>query len=114
MKNKFIIIISIFSTTFCFAQTQMEMNMQANAEYKKADKEMAAVYKKVQKKITDPKEKTLFLEAQRTWIKYKEAHCKSASAAELGGSIYPLVYASCLRKLTEQRTAQLNEYLKTY
>jgi uncharacterized protein YecT (DUF1311 family) len=53
------------------------------------------------------------LEAQRIWIKFKEAHCKSAAADEEGGSIYPLIYATCLKQVTEDRILQLNEYLKT-
>ena len=114
IKKIITIVFSLFITNFCFGQTQTEMNQQASADYKKADAKMTAVYKKVQKIITDPKEKSLLLEAQRTWIKFKEAHCKSASAAEEGGSIYPLIYVTCLQQLTEDRIIQLNEYLKTY
>ncbi len=104
--------VSLFISAICFAQTQMEMNQKAFADYKKADTKMTVLYKKVQKVITDSKEKTLLFEAQRTWIKFKEAHCKSAAADEEGGSIYPLIYATCLKQVTEDRILQLNEYLK--
>ena len=114
MKKIFIIVICIFIKQFCFAQSQMEMNQQAFADYKKADAKMTALYKKVQKIIADPKEKSLLLEAQRTWTKFKEAHCRSISAAEQGGTIYPLIYTTCLQQLTEDRIIQLKIYLKTF
>ena len=114
MNKKIITIaLSLFITSCCFAQTQMQMNQQANSDYLKADGEMAKVYKKVQKALTTQKEQKLLLDAQRAWIKFKEAHCKSAAQAYVGGSIQPLIYSSCLQQLTEERTKHLMEYLKT-
>ena len=114
MKKKIITAtISLFITGFCFAQSQLEMNQQAYTDYLKADAEMAKSYKKVQKVTTTTKEKKLLLDAQRAWIKFKEAHCKSAVEVYKGGSIQPLVYSTCLKQLTEERTKHLNEYLKT-
>jgi uncharacterized protein YecT (DUF1311 family) len=112
IKKSFVLTISLFITGFCFAQTQAEMNRQAFQDYLKTDAAMAKVYKKVRQVLTIPKQKTLLLESQRAWIKFKEAHCKSAAAMEEGGSIYPLTYSECLKELTEDRITQLNEYLK--
>ena len=113
MTKKIItIIVSLFITGFCFAQTQMEMNQQAYKDYLKADAEMAKVYKKVQNVLTSATEKKLLLEAQRAWIKFKEAHCKSAAESYDGGSMQPMIYSGCLQKISEERTKQLNEYLE--
>ena len=109
-----LITISVFASSICFAQSQMEMNQQAYADYSKADAEMAKTYKEVQKITTNAKEKKLLLDAQRAWIKFKEAHCKSIIAVHEGGSIQPLIYSTCLLQLTEERTKQLKEYLKGY
>jgi uncharacterized protein YecT (DUF1311 family) len=112
-KKTITIIITIFMTAFCFAQSQLEMNQQAFKDYQKADAEMTRVYNKVQKTLTLATEKKLLLDAQRAWIKYKEAHCKSVAEAYNGGSMRPMIYAGCLRELTEERTKSIKKYLET-
>ena len=112
MKN--LIILAFFVSCInavSFGQTQMEMNQQASTNYKRADAKMALIYKKVQKETMSDIDRKLLLDAQRTWIKYKEAHCKSASATYEGGSIKPLIYFNCLTEITNERIKQLNIYL---
>ena len=67
--------------------------------------------KNVQKETLSDIDKKLLLDAQRTFIKYKEAHCKSTSASYEGGSIQPLIYLNCLTEITKERIKQLNIYL---
>ena len=112
MKNIIILVLFLcFINVVSFGQTQMEMNQQASKNYKKADAKMALIYKKVQMETVSDNDKKLLLDAQRTWIKYKEAHCKSASASYAGGSIKPLIYFNCLTEITKERIKQLNIYL---
>ena len=112
MKNLIIFIFFVCClNTVSFGQTQMEMNQQASTNYKKADAKMALIYKKVQKETLSDMDKKLLLDAQRKWINYKEAHCKSASAVYAGGSIQPLIYFNCLTEITNERIKQLNIYL---
>ncbi len=112
MKNIIILVLFLcFINVVSFGQTQMEMNQQASTNFKKADAKMALIYKKVQKETPSDIDKKLLLDAQRTWIKYKEAHCKSASASYKGGSIQPLIYYNCLTEITNERIKQLNIYL---
>ena len=111
MKNLIFLIFVCCLNAVSFGQTQMEMNQQASTNYKKADAKMAITYKKVQKETLSDIDKKLLLDAQRTWIKYKEAHCKSASASYAGGSIQPLIYFNCLTEITQERIKQLNIYL---
>ncbi len=96
---------------FCFGQTQLEMNTQAFQDYEKADAKMTLLYKKVLKTFIEETPKKLFIEAQRAWIKYKEAHCKSVANDYEGGSMKPMIYSGCLMAITQQRTKQLQEYL---
>ena len=112
MKNIIILIIFLcFINVVSFGQSQIEMNQKASTNYKKADAKMALIYKKVQMETVSDNDKKLLLDAQRTWIKYKEAHCKSASASYAGGSIQPLIYFNCLTEITKERIKQLNIYL---
>ena len=112
MKNKIMLVLFLcFINEVSFGQTQMEMNQQASTNYKKADAKMVLIYKKVQKETLSDIDKKLLLDAQRKWIIYKEAHCKSASASYEGGSIQPLIYFNCLTEITKERIKQLNIYL---
>ena len=112
MKNIIILVFLLcFIKVVSFGQTQMRMNQQASTNYKKADAKMAIIYKKVQKVTLSDIDKKLLLDAQRKWIIYKEAHCKSASASYKGGSIQPLIYYNCITEITNERIKQLNIYL---
>jgi uncharacterized protein YecT (DUF1311 family) len=101
-----------FVPVFCFAQSQLEMNIQSFKDYEKADAKMTLLYKKVLKNFTEETSKKLFIEAQRAWIKYKEAHCKVVASGYEGGSMRPMIYSGCLTEVTQQRTKLLEEYLK--
>jgi len=90
------------------AQTQVEINLQTAAELKKADAEMTKAYKEAMS-YQDEKGKKLLLEAQRAWIKYKEAHCRSAANSMEGGSGHPQAMNTCMAALTKARTAELYE-----
>ncbi len=99
-------------SVMCFAQTQLEMNIKAYEDYKVADAKMSVLYKKVLKTFTNAADKKLLLEAQRAWIKYKETHCKLVANAYEGGSIQPLIYATCLTSITEDRTEELKKLIE--
>jgi uncharacterized protein YecT (DUF1311 family) len=57
------------------AQTQMEMNADANDAYMKADKELNLVYKQVMS-VLNEQEKASLKSAQKKWISRKESICK--------------------------------------
>lgn len=54
------------------------------------------------------------LEAQRAWIKYRDAHCRVEGYTARGGSLEPLLVSTCKTTLTEARTAQLRELALEY
>jgi len=114
MKKLYILttILSLFSIS-CYCQSQAEMNETASKEYSKADAILNATYKLVLKKMKDsPHEKELLIEAQRAWLVYVKAHCKSVASAYEGGSMEGMIYSQCLTEMTKERTKKLNEYLK--
>ena len=111
MRKNISIIFLLLLSPICWGQTQQEMNNQAFMEYKSSDSEMAKLYKTVMNRLTTKKEKDMLLNAQRAWIKYKETHCTALANQYEGGSIMPLIYYGCLGQLTDERKAQLKEYM---
>lgn len=103
-------------------QVQQEMNWCAAKSYEAAD---AALNRQWPRTVAAMKERDArldrayddrpgyfetLLEAQRAWLKYRDAHCASEGFWARGGSLEPLLVATCKRKLTEERTQQL-QYL---
>ncbi len=93
------------------AQTQAKMNQTAITSYKKADTELNKVYQKVLK-ILSESEKTLFIKAQKDWLKFRDSHCNFEIEQYKGGSIQPLIFYNCLEEKTRQRINDLNSILK--
>ena len=56
----------------------------------------------------------LLLEAQRGWLRYRDAHCQVSGYGARGGSLEPLMVAMCRTQLTQQRTQQLKDLVETY
>lgn len=86
--------------------TQLELNICANEEYKKADKELNLLYNKVTKKL-NKKEKESIIKAQLNWIKFRDNHCEIYKIIYDVGSIMPLMYSKCLTQLTKNRIGEL-------
>ncbi len=100
------------------AAMQMEMNFCAEQEWQTADAGLNAAY---QDAMADLKasladrpedmanEVTMLRDAQRAWIAFRDANCAVAGYPMRGGSAEPLLIYGCLRDMTEDRTAELNE-----
>jgi uncharacterized protein YecT (DUF1311 family) len=87
---------------------QMEMNICADKDYRRADDALNRAYKKAMAN-EDDKGRNLLRTAERAWIKFRDAHCEYATSGSAGGSIHPMDYANCITQLTTLRTKQLNE-----
>lgn len=84
------------------AETQLEMNRCAAADYRAADERLNAAWDEL------PEEARARLRpAQRAWTAYRDAECDARGEAYVGGSIRPLVEANCLAELTAARTEDL-------
>lgn len=103
--------ILLLSSAFAYCQTQAEMNIQASNTFKKADKELNKIYTALFNKL-DASEKKALATAEKAWIAFRDLECKFECMENEGGSIYPLVYSSCLTSMTEKRTAELKEVMK--
>ena len=97
----------------CEDQTQTGLNRCADAAYQKADAALNGVYKEITRRLKgDAATMQLLVSAQKAWLSFRDAECAFANAANTGGSIYPMVYAQCLERLTKARTSDLRAYLK--
>ncbi|MGB7440160.1 MAG: lysozyme inhibitor LprI family protein [Coleofasciculaceae cyanobacterium] len=94
------------------AQTQAQINTCAGLQANKADEQLNQVYRQLRAKIKDSPQEQRLINAQLAWIKFRDADCDYAKGQYEGGSIVPTIYASCLSRLTEQRTKELADYLE--
>lgn len=98
------------------AQTQAEMNQAACDEYKKTD---TALNKAYQQLMTQKKADKVFVsklrEAQRNWIKFRDAHIESLYPGPRSqyGSVATLCECSAKAELTQQRNDHLKRMLKS-
>lgn len=93
------------------AQTQLELNECAASEYKKADSELNAAYKKVFT-LASKQQHDILKNAQNAWIKLRDADCGFIASGVEGGSIQPMIYSQCLTDKTRERTAYLESLLQ--
>lgn len=52
------------------------------------------------------------LEAQRAWLAFRDAHCRSEGYYARGGTLEPLLVSTCKTALTNARTQQLKELIE--
>ena len=104
-------------------QVQMEMNWCAGQDYEAADRELNRqwVLTRAAIRARDAEWAQLgsadkragwaasLLEAQRGWLRYRDAHCALEGYEARGGSLEPLLVLTCKAQLTRARTRQLKE-----
>lgn len=102
------------------ALPQQHMNWCAGQELQEADAALNAQWKLTREvmKTRDadfppedgrPGYFETLLQAQRSWIAYRDGQCASEGFLFRGGSMEPLMVASCKTRLTKLRTVELRE-----
>lgn len=94
------------------ALTQFAMNQCAGKAYRAADATMNQVYRKLVSMLDEEEEKAQLKEAQTAWLKYRDTNCEYVADQYKGGSIRPLIEASCLEDMTKRRTTELKTQIK--
>ena len=92
-------------------QTQTQMNICASEEFARADAQLNQVYQELLPMLS-PQRKEQLIKAQKAWILFKEANCEFEASRVSGGSMEPLIRATCLTEQTTKRTADLQRYLQ--
>jgi uncharacterized protein YecT (DUF1311 family) len=90
---------------------QAQMNQCAGKAFRAADAAMTKVYRKLVALLTNAEQAQL-KEAQTTWLRYRDANCEFVADEYKGGSIRPLILASCLADMTRKRTSELKSQIK--
>jgi uncharacterized protein YecT (DUF1311 family) len=105
------------------AVSNLDMRQCAYAEYKTADKELNAVYHRARKFLKEtygPEEiknaggqnpMLDLMDAQRKWVAFRDANCKSLGTQMLGGSGQDTIVAGCLASMTKDRAKELMTFL---
>jgi uncharacterized protein YecT (DUF1311 family) len=98
--------------TFFF--TKLSIDNNSKSEYEKVDKELNQVYQKI---LQDYKSNTIFIksmkEAQRQWVKFRDAQLKMKYPAykNEGESVLPMCRNYYLKELTANRIKELNQWI---
>ncbi|MEO9102828.1 MAG: lysozyme inhibitor LprI family protein [Burkholderiales bacterium] len=86
------------------AQTTQAIVECSAVETKAWDQRLNKAYDALKKRI-DPGQTTPLLDAQRLWIRYRDANCKFYAMSE--GTIGRVEAADCMRRTTRQRACEL-------
>ena len=94
-------------------QSQAEMNMCAAKRFRAADAELNKVYNRLVSKLGDAAGQLAKLKAAEvSWLKYRDDNCDYEASFFEGGSMKPLIYSSCMERMTKARTAELRGQIK--
>ena len=95
------------------ADSQMAINACMDATYKKADTSLNRTYKNAITRLkSDSTQHKKLVDAQRAWLKFRDAECAFAVGSAGAGSASSMISSECMTSLTEQREKQLHEYLQ--
>ncbi len=107
--------------------TQQDMNWCANQDYLAADAELNRVWPEAATVMQDydqaleedgayddgrPGYYEALLDAQRAWLKYRDAQCVVEGYWARGGSLEPLLVSTCKTHLTKLRIEDLRELVE--
>lgn len=91
-------------------QQQQLMNACAAKKYQQSDAALNVAWKSAKAFADAIGQGRDLLAAQRAWLAYRDAACTVHASPFEGGSIQPMVRATCLSELTDQRTRMLRDF----
>ena len=103
-----------FAQDNCYdkAQDQAALNKCADAAFKKSDEKLNELYRQIEIRLRDDADtKKLLVQAQRDWVRFRDAECDFRTAQAAGGSMMPMLVAQCMNHLTQSRIQDLEGYL---
>ena len=108
----------VFAVDCSVASTTLEVNECASIGQQKMEAKLNTTYQRIMKLLDkqsadDPNakaSKTALIEAQRAWIKFREADCNAVYQYYIDGTIRTVMSISCMSKHAERRIKDLEEY----
>jgi uncharacterized protein YecT (DUF1311 family) len=91
------------------APTELQMNTDALADFKRTDKALTVVFTHVTQKLPPATSRKLKA-AEKAWLIWRDAEAQySASLEAEGGTLYPTAYNDARTDLTRQRIQHLKK-----
>ncbi|MEG3924387.1 MULTISPECIES: lysozyme inhibitor LprI family protein [unclassified Microcoleus] len=92
-------------------QGDVQVRACIRLRYEASDKRLNEVYKQLISQLSE-EERALLSEAQLGWIQLRDKTCEFEVYKSRGGTGYGGFLNECLDRMTKQRTAELEKYLK--
>lgn len=90
--------------------SNVEYKECARRAYQAADRRLNQVYQQVLSTVKG-EERQKLIEAEETWIQFRDRHCDFQVYRNRGGTGYGGFLSNCLEQITKERTAHLENYL---
>lgn len=87
--------------------TQLDANFCARDGWAISDAELNRLWGVVKPAADRRGTGQALLDAQRSWLRYRDATCEAERDEYAGGSIAPMIYWACMDRVTIQRNAEL-------
>ncbi|MBE9607918.1 lysozyme inhibitor LprI family protein [Chitinilyticum piscinae] len=95
----------------CARMTQEKTEQQLNTVYRRVLKQVEAVSANPETEEQGALKKN-FIEAQRLWVKFREADCRNVYSYWSGGTIRGTMYLGCMQSRAEQRIKELQQFVE--
>lgn len=90
----------------------VSLGAAADNDFQSLDSKLDQAYQQIMARLTDrPDTKSLLVDAQDSWLKFRDAECALQASTVKGGSAYPMVMEICLTGVTARRLQDLEYYL---
>jgi uncharacterized protein YecT (DUF1311 family) len=87
-----------------------EINECASIEQKKVEDKLNKVYQRIVKSVDNAEAKKSLVEAQRAWVKFRDADCKAVYQKWIEGTIRGVMFTGCMQNRAETRIKELEDY----
>ncbi|XDA99182.1 lysozyme inhibitor LprI family protein [Sulfitobacter sp. LCG007] len=87
--------------------TQIDMNACAQIAWQQSDATLNQLWARAKPLADQMGLGAQLLDSQRAWLSYRDAACGFEQAVFGGGSIAPMVYSNCMKRLTDRRNEDL-------
>lgn len=96
----------------CYLDSYTAADKELNSLFAKAKKSLADFYGAEEIKNAGGQEPVLDLvDAQRKWVSFRDANCRSLGTQMLGGSGQETIVSSCLARMTKERVEELKTFV---
>ena len=99
----------------CYEGNTLELKLCVAADFREADRALNAAYKAARDAAADDKNRALLLEAQRSWLRFRDALCTwegDGTGDNRGNTMSGVAILTCLARVTIQQTKALENALK--